>query len=276
MATASTPKHAIMPLVTRSPLTSELVQAVYLGDLRDDGGFLIQGEVEGTAFSIAEDVFVTAGHVVRTITASDRSAGIGLTSPSGNAQRVALVRDSEELQGDVGLVKVEFLDPESRDWHGCLRWNAKQLQALQPVVTFGYPYGIHHADTGATIVSRAFSGHVVSTLESFKPLGSSLAPFRAHEISFGAPRGLSGSPLFTTEDELLVGGVVIGNSKSQMLILQAEEVEETNGTKTKVEQYESLSLGVATAVSAILPIESRLLGNTIRGWLESRGAVTGG
>jgi len=255
-----------------APRTSDLAHPVYVGEVLSNGAFLIRGEIEGTAFALSKELFVTAGHVVKTLVAAN-GGGVGITAPEGSPQLVAVVRDFEEIGSDVGLLLVEHLADESIGWARPLRWANRTLRALEPVITIGYPYGLYRDSQPAQIVARAFSGHVVAVLETFKPMASSLTPFPVYETSFGAPRGLSGAPLFSVaHGEMCVDAVIIGNSKSKMLIL-SDEVTETSDRTVRTEQYESLSLGVACRVSAILRAESRLLGATVGSWLRERGLM---
>jgi len=145
---------------------------------------------------------------------------------------------------------------------------------LEPVVTIGYPYGICRDTENPLIVARTFSGYVVAALPSFKPLGSKLSPFPIYELSFGAPRGLSGAPVLSlAHGQLCVDAIIIGNSRSKMLIL-TEEVEETAARTLRTEQYEVLSLGVASRVSGIFNERSQILGDTLGNWLVTHGLMT--
>jgi len=258
-----------------SVLTTDLAHAVYSGNVLESGVFRIQGEIEGTAFALTSELFVTAGHVARTLADSSGRGGVNITAPEGSRQSVAVVLDSEEIGSDMALLRVEHLAPESVRWVRHLRWAGRTLGALEPVATIGYPYGFYRDAEPIQIVSRAFSGHVVAALKSFKPMGSQLVPFPVYELSFGAPRGLSGAPLFSlVGKELCVNGVVIGNSKSSMLIL-AQSVEETESRTVRTEHYESLSLGLASQVSAVFAHQSRILGATIGHWLTEHGLLAG-
>ena len=158
-----------MPKVA-SVLTTDLAHAVYSGDVLESGAFLIQGEIEGTAFALTSELFVTAGHVARTLAESSRRGGVNITAPEGSPQSVAVVLDSEEIGSDMALLRVEHLAPESVQWVRYLRWADRTLGALEPVATIGYPYGFYRDAEPIQIVSRAFSGHVVAALKSFKPM----------------------------------------------------------------------------------------------------------
>lgn len=113
-----------------SVLTTDLAHPVFVGDVVENA-FLISGEIEGTAFALCHDLFVTAGHVVKTIAASSGVGGIGIAAPSGTPQRVAVVRDSEELEATSVFFESSICPKRVRSglsrWlgliGGSMRWN---------------------------------------------------------------------------------------------------------------------------------------------------------
>jgi hypothetical protein len=120
-------------------------------------------------------------------------------------------------------------------------------------------------------VSRAFEGKVTARVSGFKPTGSALEPFPVYELPFAAPRGLSGCPLLSAAGRILVRGVVIGNAQSKMLVHSSTEVVKENDKATTVEQYESLTLGVATDGLFVQGLRSSALGRTIGEHLAAHG-----
>jgi hypothetical protein len=90
-----------------------------------------------------------------------------------------------------------------------------------------------------------------------------------YEVSFQVPRGLSGAPLLYPVDDLLVCGLVFGNSEHRMLVYRSEEVEEEGSVKASYQHWESLALGVAVTQTAIFQAKSTMLGTFIGDYLES-------
>ena len=69
--------------------------------------------------------------------------------------------------------------------------------------------------------------------------------------------------------------MIIGNSKSRMLVHDSEEVEESTGTKTILEQYESLTLGIAVRAADIVSLSSRILGTSVGQFLSRAKRIPG-
>jgi hypothetical protein len=104
---------------------------------------------------------------------------------------------------------------------------------------------------------------VVSELVDFKPVGGRGLGFRAYELSFGAPRGLSGAPVFRNTESVQISGIVIGNSQSRMSILETEEVSDDGSSRTVVQQFESLTLGIAVQAAEVFEMTSELAGGKL-------------
>jgi hypothetical protein len=230
--------------------------------------FYTEGEVEGTCFSLGNGFMLTAGHVARAIGSGGLSGVVGLAEPSGKRFKAAPVVDIEELPCDLSVIRVAFVYQESASWFHTLRWLRRPLNPFELVRCCGYPYGLHVVEKDKSVVQRAFQGYIVAALDEFKPLIYQGKPFSAYELSFPAPRGLSGAPLLTSAGEPHVTGIVIGNSKASMLVLETEEIERNSTEKKTLQVYESLSLGIAVQATDIYPAVSKLLGGTIGDYLE--------
>ena len=146
-------------------------------------------------------------------------------------------------------------------------WNNQPLVGFDPIRCCGYAYGHHRVGDRQSVVQRCFQGYVVAPLNEFELPGTNADIFSVHELSFPVPRGLSGSPLLNAVGNVMVNGVVIGNSDSQMVVFRSKEIETEAEKNTKsttiVERFESLSLGIAVQPEAILPLQSTMLGTTI-------------
>ncbi len=237
-------------------------------DSRPDKTFLFSGAILGTCFSLGGNLMMTAGHVVRGIANGVVSATIGLVNQTPLRVKAANIIDVEELSFDLAVFAVDFVFPDSSKWFYTFPWSTSPRSMLEEVRSVGYPYGVHNIDDKISLLQRGFQGHIVSLPSEFKPLNYEGPPFPAYELSFAAPVGLSGSPLFTVSDTPHVLGIIIGNSKARMLILESEEVEKTPATTRVVEQYESLSLGIAVPGRHLLNLRSRLLGGTFAEYLQ--------
>lgn len=247
---------------------------VFSAEMTGKQEFKLSGEIRGTCFSIGENYMLTAGHVASGLSCVPGScAVVGLSNPDSRYFKGALVDDIEALSCDIGLLRVKFIVPESADWFYSLKWAEHDLNPFDNVRCLGFAYGMHTVEDSKSCVQRAFQGHIVSNLLQFKPLRYKGKPFAVYELSFGAPRGLSGSPLLNSHGTLTLNGLIIGNSESRMLVFQSEEREASEKSETIVEQYESLSLGIAVRADQIFKLNSRILGTTIGEYLRSRKLV---
>jgi hypothetical protein len=162
---------------------------------------------------------------------------------------------------------------ESAGWFYKPKWRRDGVNAFEPVRAVGFPYGIHRAADGVSAVQRGFQGHIVSRLPKFKPHRWRGPDFPVYEVSFAAPRGLSGAPLMNCAGQVHVFGVVIGNHQAKMLVLESEEkISEPPGV-TIIQQYESLNLGVAICADFVGGLRSSLLSSTVHEYLEERGQL---
>ena len=214
--------------------------------------------VYGTAFSIGNGCFATAGHVIQN---ASHNQVVAIGFPDGTDWKTIRATDYEVIESyDVGFIQAEVPKVEA------LSWRLDELPMLATVQTVGYPYAIDWARFAIDI--RAFRGHVVSAL-SFDLLKANP---RVYELSFQSPRGLSGAPLFTTESSPQVVGLIVKNRATQMLVLSSrEKVSETAEKIT--ETYESLQLGIAVQSGALADVHSQLLNGTLREHLRKMGLL---
>ncbi len=253
-----------------APLTAgySLSMPLYLADPLPNGSFAIRGEIYGTCFSMGGNYMMTAGHVIKSLVSDDGSVGIvGLCDPGGSRLKAARIVGTELLPHDIGLLMLDFVDDESKTWFHRLKWNNQPLVGFDPIRCCGYAYGHHRVGDRQSAVQRCFQGYVVAPLNEFQLPGTNADIFAAYELSFPVSRGLSGSLLLNAVGNVMVNGVVIGNSDSQMVVFRSKEIEmeaeKDTKTTTIVERYESLSLGIAVQPKAILPLESTMFGTTI-------------
>jgi hypothetical protein len=145
-----------------------------------------------------------------------------------------------------------------------LNWFPGQLQSMAEVRTMGYAYGLDLQEN--TVTSRAFLG-AVAAVRNFPNLQARPG---IYELSFAAPRGLSGSGLFPPYGPL-VYGMIVGNHRTEMLVFSDREtIEEAGGERTIVERYEALNLGIAIRSDVILGLPFPDVG-TVRDYVRSQG-----
>src|SRR5262252_698395 len=143
--------------------------------------------VYGTAFPIAEGLFVTAGHVVRDAQ-SDGELALSVVVPGQGLRpfRAGLIEMFDPL--DLALITCKRLAhlPALRPEFD------RPLGLLAPVSAVGFPLSIDAEYVSVT--PRAFGGFVVARRD-LRQLPSQPT---GYEVSFFAPQGLSGAPLVST------------------------------------------------------------------------------
>lgn len=215
-------------------------------------------DICGTAFSIGGNLFLTAYHVLESAVAHD-DFGLGYVNQDALHRRAVL--ESHSLP-ELDLAVVRSPVPEAR----ALRWQAEQLQMLADVQTAGFPYALDTASYVFTL--RAFKGYVVSNGKFAR-----LAPQpRCYELSFQAPRGLSGAPVWSPDGTPTVRGVVLGNQSTEMLVFSARERLSEQSEKI-VERFEAMQTGLALQSSALLDIRTRFFEGTLADHLSRQGLL---
>jgi hypothetical protein len=75
--------------------------------------FQVTGEVVGTCFSIGDGFMLTAGHVLDSLEMPGLVGVVGLTNHFTGLIKSARITGKEKLPCDIGLLKVDFVFPES-------------------------------------------------------------------------------------------------------------------------------------------------------------------
>lgn len=197
---------------------------------------LSSAEFHGTAFCIAPELFITAGHVYEAAAATGVVA-LGRLGPVEPQCRSVL--DAELYKGiDLALMRCPDLGAEILPIDfGALTW-------LADVFAFGFPFGLELADLPGQphhYQLRAFKGHVVNRL-ALRDLPA--AP-PGYEVSFVPPPGLSGAPLLCS----------IGNSLAVKGVMLKHRGFEQAGRR--------MDLGLAVGIEELLTLESKLVGGSI-------------
>jgi len=202
--------------------------------------------VYGTAFSIADNCFLTAGHSIQNAISENDVLSVGFVD--GATYIAAEALDYEVIPDfDTGIIKTIAHVGRAKQY----QWQREQLAALMDVDVSGYPYAFDPKRN--IIASRSFKGYVVSRTRT---------PFAAnpwgYELSFASPRGLSGAPLTTRDNFPLIVGMVVGNCSTEMNIFTDREIISDDKERI-VERYEALQLGIAIESAELLSVRSRIL-----------------
>jgi hypothetical protein len=218
-------------------------------------------DVCGTAFGIGGGMFLTAGHVLE-CSKQHEDWGLGYTRDSLLVR--AAITDAVALP-DHDLAVLRANVPIARN----ARWDMSLLPLLSDVISVGYPYALDSASYEFSI--RAFKGYVVSS-GRFSRL-----PNRPphYELSFQAPRGLSGAALWSPGDDPAIRGIVIGNQSTELLVFSSRE-RVVEDRETVVERFEAMQTGIALQAIALRDIKCRLLPESLGAHLASEGLMRNG
>jgi hypothetical protein len=241
------------------------------------GQFDSNNQIFGTAFLLGSGCLMTAGHVAKALQAATGEPLLAIPRPTGVGNTaVTRVTDIELLPHDLAIVRVPITKTPSIA-EPIIPWFSGAHDVFAEVYSFGFPYGLLPAGTSHQFIQRVFRGHVVSSPARYELPTDSGKPVAVFELSFPAPRGLSGAPLLLRasdgrRDPSLIG-VVVGNSSQSMLVHTSTERESSTNETLIVERHESLNLGIAVQCKDALPLRSRILGSTIVEYLSARGAL---
>jgi len=128
---------------------------------------------------------------------------------------------------------------------------------LDDVQAIGYAYGW---DEEASFISpRGFKGHIAALRQSLKWAQRPVC----YELSFQAPRGLSGAPVWGGKPgHGVIIGMILGNSSTEMVVFSEREVL-SEGKEHTFEKVEALHLGFALSASAAVQLHSAHIGMTL-------------
>jgi hypothetical protein len=194
------------------------------------------GVFYGTAFCLAQNLFVTAAHVFRAAqvdTQQREGDEVALARFTPDNFYGQTVQDFEVFDGiDLALLHCPGLEAE------LLRPNFNALTYLDDVFAMGFPFGFEPP----VFHLRAFKGHIVTrrglTVLPAEPPG--------YELSFIPPPGLSGAPLLFKEPggAITIRGMIMQHHTAEYLDRRME-------------------LGIALDIEEILTLESRMVGGSI-------------
>ncbi|WP_062945265.1 serine protease [Rhizobium leguminosarum] len=209
---------------------------------RDEDGIADLRKAVGTAFFIGRmGFYLTARHVLEQAFAEAKTAGmhVGLNVKAEGARslenRVVAIHLFENAPQpfDVAVGLSNYI-PETPITLGPF-----EPTVWQEVATMGYPASTHVMENEALWINmRAQRGYVQRpTVPRDMHVGSHPNGF---ELSFLLSPGMSGCPIFTVENETLIG-IGVGSYKSELVEDQFTEVQDNGQTYTeqrvRIEQY---------------------------------------
>jgi hypothetical protein len=125
------------------------------------------------------------------------------------------------------------------------------------VASIGWPVDLLSPDAGKETL-RCFRGHIQRTFLYAPPSGESYSAF---ELSFAAPPGPSGAPVFLIDEPKTLVGIVTANFRTHSLTEATEEIADTTGTMQRTEYRSVITYGVATIAWHVWHVfEARLPG----------------
>lgn len=229
-----------------------------VGGHYDKNKDFIVKNIFGTCLSISNDIFLTAGHVIKEIEEENLSLSIGKIA---NKEALHYSVLTYEILSDFDLAIIRTGSKLSDV--NQFKWELTELAMLDEVRTVGFPHALDFSR--GEIYIRSFMGYVVSTSEFYRLESSP----RSYELSFIAPKGLSGAPLFSSSKIFPpLKGYVIGNSHIKIPILREAEKEADEDVTRIIESYEWSTFGVAIQVGSITNIESEILNGSLFKFLE--------
>lgn len=195
----------------------------------------------GSAFCYRQNShFLTAAHCVQGIPAKDIWISEHTEHPGSSIRHMLEVRFHPEA--DLAMLITKYR-PEKRT--ECFT-NIKHGDPLGiDISAFGYPEDIS-INNSAQETPRLFKGHVQRSFRHKSHMGFS---FVANELSFPCPPGLSGGPVYTLRDNLLVG-VVAENLEVSTQRDSYEEIKE-NGDKTIINNMRITTYGASVNLSLV-------------------------
>ncbi len=153
------------------------------------------------------------------------------------------------------------------------RWIQPFVYALGAVAygsevgSTGWPVDLVAPDAGRETL-RCFHGYIQRTF-NYAPPGRKAYP--AFELSFAAPPGLSGAPVFLAEEPRTLVGIVTDNFQTYSLIEETEEVRGSIGAAQRTEYRSVITYGVAVIAWHVWHVfEERLPGVSLHDMRPSR------
>ena len=206
-----------------------------------ENGTPVMRAAHGTAFPIGGSLFLTADHVPQEVDAADLVLTIGA---GRDGEWLAVKASIHTRWPEVDLAVLEADEPRLEP----VDWTTTEVPIFEPVRTLGFPFGADQRHS--TLSARGLVGHVAAGRQFPELTGTP----EIYELTFAAPRGLSGAPLFQ-HDGLWVCGCVIKNYTTEIAAIRSAEVHTGRGKVERFETYEYLHLGIAVNSTTILGLK---------------------
>lgn len=245
-------------------LICEVVCPIVRGT-RLDANTINVKQIDGTAFCLSDTFYLTAAHCIPRDLKEPDCIGLGFPQPpKTDLGIVPFVHAETWDEADIALVEVAAPVPKSAP----VNWRFDTVTGLHDVWTAGYPHAMDISELGY-IAQRAFKGYTVSHIP-FQRIGQT-GFHEAYELSFKAPMGLSGSPLFSKEANEPVIGIIIANKETGLEVIEEEEASDDGKTVEFVYYKQKAQYGVAVSSSEIGKWKPERLGMTIEEFVRDRG-----
>jgi hypothetical protein len=253
----------------------DLVFPLLAGTESAPGTFDTTKQILGTAFYLGSGFFITAGHVACVLQDQTRVPLLATPIPgeSGPAS-ASVIQEIEILDHDLAILRLNVrTNPQVVE--PVIPWFTGEVSPFDDLWAIGFPYGLIPSGEFQQFQLRSFRGHAVGNPSGYELPSDNMRPASVYELSFQAPRGLSGGPLIAglPNREAILAGIVVGNSSQSMIVHTGTETDASGQQKTIVERHESLHLGIAIQSSEALELNSDILGSTIGTHLSARDAL---
>lgn len=214
---------------------------------------------------------ITASHVWDAIAQEPDRVVVGFDR---NGQDSFLrIAEAERLGADTSILRLET---EIWPWAIVPKWRDDVLPPLTTVRATGYAFGMHYVGSDLSLVQRSFQGQITCCIARYIPVGGVGEPYPIYELSFPAPRGLSGAPLLIGQPSKVCGVMTHSTESSMEIYRQEETTTSVEGNEIKSESFirdEVLILGAASRSTWLLDRHSQLLGQGLRRHIEENGLL---
>lgn len=240
--------------------TDKIVFPLVSGEINQADKSVKIFRINGTAFSIGQGFFLTAGHVLKELL-EHKFYGILKLNGTGGAELFEI--EDYELIKEFDLVILYIPKFILEDIYH-LTWNGNYSEMFTDVFTIGFPYG--YEPDRKEIRTRGYKGYIISAtrIDEFKGV--------FYELSFSCPRGISGAPIIDDENKSLMG-IIVGNKSTEIEVYRETEILDNGKQKNSYLKYEAIEYGIALDITSVVKYKSKLLGKTIGAFLKEMNKI---
>lgn len=228
------------------PNPRDMIGQVYeRGPSTDSASGMRRQTFLGTSFALWHpDYFLTAHHCIEDRRARDVFV---YGAFGGVVQPRPVTRVHQHDRADVAVLVCETLTWGTVSPFPAVREYADLLLG-EEFYAYGFPVDALTYDQEEGPTPRAFRGHFQRYCIHESSMGYR---YRAGEMSMPAPSGLSGGPVFSTEGDLEVFGLVAANLEANRL-LHEEDQEIGNDERVKRQRYRVIAYGMSVLLDPIV------------------------